>query len=168
MIAGDILLTVTTGTGRTGPAGVPSVWRRILAAVLLLAGSFVVSGCGLVFGTCRSPNSQRPDDIQVSDLEGTYGSARAGTLTLLADGSFTAVDLTNASLDETRLSRPGTWTLQPTNDTRSGDITLLFDMADGTKYSWDLIYIAGTRAQPRLFLFDGPNTCETISMPRTK
>jgi hypothetical protein len=139
-----------------------------MVAVLLLLVSLSSFACGVPspFGGC-APG--RPDGITTTDLVGTYSGQNAGTLVLNGDGSFTASELDVGFGDQgiTAKSGTGTWTLQD-RDSLQTDVSLVFVGPDGTEGGWDLIDVAGTKAEPLLWYFYGdPDECNLREMKRT-
>ncbi|MFF8383910.1 hypothetical protein [Streptomyces kanasensis] len=161
-------------------------WRKRtrtagLVTALALAASLTSTGC-LARSSACGEEGPRPRGLTARDLAGTYEGSPFGTLTIAADGAFTASDWPHPDDDPvSERSRKvaegeGTWELNPDREL-GGDLSLRFDLLSGGVWrtapgGGGLGYhlnVTGTRAEPRLYRFAGdPDVCEFHGFTRRK
>jgi len=181
---GDAMLPSATRSGKDrGPTNMRAMRIRRAALALLLA--IPASGCGMggVLASCGPP---RPRGLTAGDLVGRYAGSHAGTITLNENGTFEADQLEqsdytlpgplpstpftagNQAARTTYQSGRGTWRLMDRAAIQT-DLSLIFERADGSKSSWDLIEVGGTRADPLLWYFyDDPDNCDVRTLARSR
>lgn len=145
----------------------------LIVAVLGACGALVVACAGfwVFFGPVNyfGCGTERPANITVADLAGSYVTEDGGRLELHPDGTFTASALNNSDDFESRppLSGPGTWALQPANG-NFGDIELSFASPPGYNGGYHTyLDISGSRGDPWLYWYIGdPDSCDLYRFNR--
>lgn len=139
--------------------------RRLIvwACSLSLGASLLMTECDRYAFLC-SEEGPIPQGLTAQDMVGTYRGKPFGTLTVRADGTFTASDWADYDIPlgfEHLGVLDGVWKLRvPVEHTRDGGDEEAVVLHDPAGKAGGSFYITGSRQRPRLYRYAGdPDEC---------
>ncbi|WP_141307141.1 hypothetical protein [Streptomyces spinoverrucosus] len=156
--------------GGTRVGGVMRRGHRALLCTLVVVCASTVTGCFARYEACPG-EGDRPDDLEVDNLVGTYRNPSGSSVTLRGDGTFTTVawpaglDEATGTVDRRRGS--GRWELSD-GSRNDFDVRLSFheinDYEVGPGSYGSGFDISGNREDLRLYAWVGdPDDCANMS-----
>ncbi|UQI49742.1 hypothetical protein M1P56_35090 (plasmid) [Streptomyces sp. HU2014] len=136
----------------------------ILMCALSLGTSLLTTGCGPYDFLCGT-EGPIPDGLTEYDMAGTYQGKPFGTLTLHADGTFTAADWADFDFYSDKYQNlgasSGSWQLSiPQHHDRKGDPEVIRLHSPYESQGGGFFHVTGSRQQPRLYVYAGdPDSC---------
>ncbi|MEV4514439.1 hypothetical protein AB0K00_36440 [Dactylosporangium sp. NPDC049525] len=152
--------------------GSGSTALTVVVSIVLAAGTLACSLGDTFTSNCTYAGG---DQYETGALAGEYSDPKTGTVTLAADGTFTANGLrTKGATGEEPLGGHGTWSLRarpsPADTAEAGMLVLTFRNDDGTTRDWTRINPGGSRdgvVDYLFYLYGDLESCELQQIHRT-